>query len=178
MNTGIAFWKQKGRPASNGGVAQLGEHLPCKQGVKSSNLSISIRNLMIKFRDTYLENRILNRNELIIQLNIKTSEAMWSSDWSYGKQYNKFCKQPRPKDATLCIWGWESNPRESKRSLRSWSFSVPFAPQMPWNPQKCPYESKLSTAIFPDFSRFQIYLVKLIRAQGGCLGTKSRWKTW
>ena len=27
----------------DGGVAQLGEHLPCKQGVKSSNLSISIR---------------------------------------------------------------------------------------------------------------------------------------
>ena len=26
----------------HGGVAQLGEHLPCKQGVKSSNLSISI----------------------------------------------------------------------------------------------------------------------------------------
>ena len=24
-----------------GGVAQLGEHLPCKQGVKSSNLSVS-----------------------------------------------------------------------------------------------------------------------------------------
>ena len=42
MNTGIAFWKQKGRPASNGGVAQLGEHLPCKQGVKGSNPSISI----------------------------------------------------------------------------------------------------------------------------------------
>ena len=59
-----------------GGVAQLGEHLPCKQGVKSSNLSISTRNLKIKFRDTYLENRILKRNELNIQLNIKTSEAM------------------------------------------------------------------------------------------------------
>ena len=27
--------------STNGGVAQLGEHLPCKQGVKSSNLSIS-----------------------------------------------------------------------------------------------------------------------------------------
>ena len=27
---------------AHGGVAQLGEHLPCKQGVKSSNLSISI----------------------------------------------------------------------------------------------------------------------------------------
>ena len=29
--------------SEHGGVAQLGEHLPCKQGVKSSNLSISIR---------------------------------------------------------------------------------------------------------------------------------------
>ena len=26
---------------SSGGVAQLGEHLPCKQGVMSSNLTIS-----------------------------------------------------------------------------------------------------------------------------------------
>ena len=30
-----------------GGVAQLGEHLPCKQGVKSSNLSVSI-----EYKDT------------------------------------------------------------------------------------------------------------------------------
>ena len=29
---------------SNGDVAQLGEHLPCKQGVESSNLFISIQN--------------------------------------------------------------------------------------------------------------------------------------
>ncbi len=28
---------------SVGGVAQLGEHLPCKQGVRSSNLLISTR---------------------------------------------------------------------------------------------------------------------------------------
>ena len=32
---------------SYGGVAQLGEHLPCKQGVKSSNLSISICGLKV-----------------------------------------------------------------------------------------------------------------------------------
>ena len=31
-----------------GGVAQLGEHLPCKQGVKSSNLSISTRRERLK----------------------------------------------------------------------------------------------------------------------------------
>ena len=37
--------EEKGEETTNhiyGGVAQLGEHLPCKQGVKSSNLSISI----------------------------------------------------------------------------------------------------------------------------------------
>ena len=27
----------------NGGLAQLGEHLPCKQGVESSNLLVSTR---------------------------------------------------------------------------------------------------------------------------------------
>ena len=35
------FNKIKYRISLYGGVAQLGEHLPCKQGVKSSNLSIS-----------------------------------------------------------------------------------------------------------------------------------------
>ena len=32
----------------NGGLAQLGEHLPCKQGVESSNLLVSTVNF-IKF---------------------------------------------------------------------------------------------------------------------------------
>ena len=36
-------WESRWLPELYGGVAQLGEHLPCKQGVKSSNLSISIR---------------------------------------------------------------------------------------------------------------------------------------
>ena len=35
-------WESRWVPDLYGGVAQLGEHLPCKQGVKSSNLSISI----------------------------------------------------------------------------------------------------------------------------------------
>ena len=34
--------KKEEKKQRNGGVAQLGEHLPCKQGVKSSNLSVSI----------------------------------------------------------------------------------------------------------------------------------------
>ena len=39
----VTAWESRWLPDSqNGGVAQLGEHLPCKQGVKSSNLSVSI----------------------------------------------------------------------------------------------------------------------------------------
>ena len=38
---GAGFQKEKAKRKPVGGVAQLGEHLPCKQGVKSSNLSIS-----------------------------------------------------------------------------------------------------------------------------------------
>ena len=40
MNKGSPL--KRGKARIHGGVAQLGEHLPCKQGVKSSNLSISI----------------------------------------------------------------------------------------------------------------------------------------
>ena len=43
----------------NGGVAQLGEHLPCKQGVKTSNLSISISSESNSLQNSmYLENFI------------------------------------------------------------------------------------------------------------------------
>ena len=34
-------WESRWLPAPYGEVAQLGEHLPCKQGVESSNLSVS-----------------------------------------------------------------------------------------------------------------------------------------
>ncbi len=43
---------------SKGGLAQLGEHLPCKQGVESSNLLVSIGR---KNCQSYLENRIPRR---------------------------------------------------------------------------------------------------------------------
>ena len=35
------IWESRWLPDIYGGVAQLGEHLPCKQGVMSSNLTIS-----------------------------------------------------------------------------------------------------------------------------------------
>ena len=35
-------WESRWLPVLFGGIAQLGEHLPCKQGVTSSNLVISI----------------------------------------------------------------------------------------------------------------------------------------
>ena len=72
---------------SNGGLAQLGEHLPCKQGVESSNLLVSTIAMVLFvatiFR-TYLENRILKiqdkdiRSKSALQINyakISTSEV-------------------------------------------------------------------------------------------------------
>ena len=53
------IWESRWLPEHlNGGVAQLGEHLPCKQGVKSSNLSISIRQAF---------ERMCDKNGLIAQ---------------------------------------------------------------------------------------------------------------
>ena len=49
----ILCWRRHGKAGGcrihYGGVAQLGEHLPCKQGVKSSNLSISTRDCTLQF---------------------------------------------------------------------------------------------------------------------------------
>ena len=36
-------WESRWLPDSLGGIAQLGEHLPCKQGVKGSNPFISTK---------------------------------------------------------------------------------------------------------------------------------------
>ena len=47
--------KKEKRPEGRGGLAQLGEHLPCKQGVESSNLLVSTAGEPAK---PYLENRI------------------------------------------------------------------------------------------------------------------------
>ena len=47
-----------------GGVAQLGEHLPCKQGVMGSNPIISTKvTLEELLSKMFIENRINKRNE-------------------------------------------------------------------------------------------------------------------
>ena len=51
-------WESRWLPAY-GDVAQLGEHLPCKQGVESSNLFISIQ--YFRILNMYLENFIQSK---------------------------------------------------------------------------------------------------------------------
>ena len=60
-----------------GDIAQLGEHLPCTQGVESSNLFVSIRdidgypdNTLLATCFWYLENRIQK------QANIETTRSV------------------------------------------------------------------------------------------------------
>ena len=77
----------------------MGEHLPCKQGVKSSNLSISISIKMIKsfLCSMYLENHILKRRKdrIFKEENIKTSEG-------YTERYIKR-RKPKTRNVTLYI---------------------------------------------------------------------------
>ncbi len=47
-----------------GGVAQLGEHLPCKQGVRSSNLLISTKGRRKTWR---IDDRSRNTDGLVAQ---------------------------------------------------------------------------------------------------------------
>ena len=47
-------WESRWLPDSHGGIAQLGEHLPCKQGVKGSNPFISTGSERIQ--EAYIEN--------------------------------------------------------------------------------------------------------------------------
>ena len=71
-----------------GGVAQLGEHLPCKQGVKSSNLSISTRGNASCSRKMYLENFIQISQMIYIEysdITIKTSEKCNKQPYYTGR---------------------------------------------------------------------------------------------
>ena len=71
----ILYWRRYGKAGGcqiYGGVAQLGEHLPCKQGVKGSNPSISIRWRKLPYM--YLENFILNdtiNNNLTVRSSLR-----------------------------------------------------------------------------------------------------------
>ena len=51
-------WESRRLPDPYGGVAQLGEHLPCKQGVRGSNPLISTQQLAAGM---HLENCISKR---------------------------------------------------------------------------------------------------------------------
>ena len=94
-----------------GGVAQLGEHLPCKQGVKSSNLSISTRSgnwSKVKKKANALKKVIVNdlelraygtqsRESIACFLENKKSNMLMSTsaqrsmDFSFCKVMNTIC---------------------------------------------------------------------------------------
>ena len=58
-------WESRWLPDLDGGLAQLGEHLPCKQGVESSNLlvSIAVENTADRTLKTEYREESINRKE-------------------------------------------------------------------------------------------------------------------
>ena len=64
----------------NGGVAQLGEHLPCKQGVKSSNLSVSIQ---AYFTSVSISDACIQKYECAVKfiwIDLRTSDEIASAE--------------------------------------------------------------------------------------------------
>ena len=74
----VLYWRRYGRVGgcqNFGGIAQLGERLPCKQEVTSSNLVISIRGEMNATK-AFVALRMYLENCIQIDKNIKTSEVI------------------------------------------------------------------------------------------------------
>ena len=95
-------------------------------------------------------------------------------------------KQNQPNDVTLYIVSWESKSESEEDTM--WLKAVTHRPAVYFviicsanvlstsHSPLCVQAPTGSDACL--INRFQSYLVKLKRAQGGCLGTKSRRKTW
>ena len=51
-----------------GGVAQLGEHLPCKQGVSGSIPLISTKSLLLQVFDNCIEKRSKSKGKAVLNM--------------------------------------------------------------------------------------------------------------
>lgn len=115
LNERVSVTKSKGKDRSKKGVvAQLGEHLPCTQGVRSSILLGSTKKLL----------RFSQIKALLLE-----SVLIWSNQTFIKKMVNNEVKTQATCIVRM-IWG-------------NWD-----------------------------------YMVKKRSANGGCLGSKRRWRTW
>ena len=88
----------------NGGVAQLGEHLPCKQGVKSSNLSVSIEyeatsSTQTMYLENFIQRMILRKDFQRNQTSEKQTEnRMGNHTVIKKKRYNAIYRRSSKKE--------------------------------------------------------------------------------
>ena len=215
----VLCWRRHGRAGgcriTYGGVAQLGEHLPCKQGVMSSNLTIST----LAMRSGNLKSQTgvklacktewvfkfvrrmpwWNKSEGFMNLAI-ISRIHCTLKTEYWKilKYQEVCKCKREINKTS-----EADFERNRKLKQTKPTKCRYARRHRWSKQKrkrlfadlkvllITFASQMTHQIYNHFltselvrssctsdDRLLSYLVKLIRAQGGCLGTKSRRKTW
>ena len=104
----VTAWESRRMP-DYGGIAQLGEHLPCKQGVRSSNLLTSIKTSM---RSSFFENCILltnyfqfhlkeNQDEQPLLKSIDLTELFAEGESSSGHEVSGLVKRPRAQGGCL-----------------------------------------------------------------------------
>ena len=87
------FPAEEQRPRKDGGVAQLGEHLPCKQGVDSSNLFISTTaapsRTRLRVMETLLESPRNGRSGKKKAVSSRTRWKVWKRSERQGPKRRK-----------------------------------------------------------------------------------------
>ena len=113
----ILCWRRHGKAGGcqiYGGVAQLGEHLPCKQGVKSSNLSVSIEyeatsSTQTVYLENFIQRMILRKDFQRNQTSEKQTEnRMGNHTVIIKKRYNAIYRRSSKKRAQGGCLGTES----------------------------------------------------------------------
>ena len=173
----ILCWRRHGKAGGcrihYGGVAQLGEHLPCKQGVKSSNLSISTRDCTLQFG-----NKVSSLTCRHV-MKIKHSESLWKQAFNAFETFYfrnvpwKLHIENLIQSSNWKVWNKYQDIRGVTRKCNQTNQNKQLLIVNTINQRMQRYASREEHR-----TRGANRLVKLIRAQGGCLGTKSRWKTW
>ena len=124
MRPMILYWRRYGKAGGcqikfkivyilNGGVAQLGEHLPCKQGVKSSNLSISIRQKIKLFFDTEVPQELLAIRVLLHEYSL----AEVAQQRSYVASHGSCAATSNANHMVICYCTLKTSYREMIRKI-------------------------------------------------------------
>ena len=126
-------------PHLYGGVAQLGEHLPCKQGVKSSNLSISIgytgKCIRMHLENCILETKKYKKREIS---NTTSNQEMKERPiiMTLHNDEVKGCRGYKGRECAARSFGNQRFPHEAELLMQPLLYKHSKGSKRPWSVRK------------------------------------------